>query len=145
MRQALKITKTLTDLRINLDNISEWNLYLLHVAEGIAENDSLKYLFIKNESCSNDAFFASLSKVSGLKKFNYETTMRRTSSYKEKEILFGQCDCLTTIKIICHTKFVDSDLFDKLWKNLISNMSIVDIDLDLFMDQSGYTFIEKIL
>lgn len=83
------MTKTLTDLRINLDNISEWNLYLLHVAEGIAENDSLKYLFIKNESCSNDAFFSSLSKVSGLKMFNYETTMRRTSSYKEKEILFG--------------------------------------------------------
>jgi len=53
----------------------------MHVAEGIAENDSLETLIIKNESCSNDGFFSSLARVSRLKKFYYETTMRRTSSY----------------------------------------------------------------
>jgi len=52
---------------------------------------------------------------------------------------------LTSVKIICHTKFVDSEIFDKLRYNLINNPSIVDIDLDLFIEQSGYVFIEKIL
>lgn len=70
--------------------------------------------------------------------------MRKASSYKEKDF-YGACDCLTKIFIVCHTKFVDSDIFDKLWTNIITNPSIVDIEFDLFMEQSGYTFIEQIL
>ena len=103
------------------------------VPEGISENDTLESIKLINDSCANDAFFESLSKVSGLSNFEYRTTIWKASSYKEKEF-FGACDCLTKIFIVCHTKFVDSDIFDKLRINIIHNPSIVDIEFDLFME-----------
>jgi hypothetical protein len=139
--KAFKENTSLWTVRFKLENIrdNQMNLYL--VPEGISENDTLSTLYIENDSCLNEGFFESLSKVSGLSHFEYKTTMRKISPYKEKEF-FGACDCLTKIIIVSHTKFVDSEPFDKMRKSIIMNPSIVDIELDLFIEQGGYTFIE---